>query len=245
MLLYAILATLAVSLVSLVGIITLSASSEKLKKISFYLVGLAAGTMIGDVFIHLLPEAVELAGEKIWKWIIIGIALFFILEKIIHWRHCHILTSSEHPHPLGTMNLVGDIFHNFFDGLLIGGSFLISIPVGLATTLAVLLHEIPQEIGDFGVLLHAGYSKTKALTFNFLSALTSVIGAIAIFFIGEKIEQLNQIIMPLTAGAFLYIAMADLLPELHRETKLKKSLLQLTLLGSGLLIMYLLKIYFA
>ena len=168
MIIYAIAATIAVSLVSLVSVITLSLSESTTKKLSFLLVSVSAGTLIGDVFIHLLPEASKTSNETFWLWVIGGIGIFFVLEKIIHWRHCHVPTSKDHPHPVGTMNLVGDGFHNFLDGALIAGSFIVSVPLGITTTIAVLLHELPQEIGDFGVLIHAGYTKARAIFWNFI-----------------------------------------------------------------------------
>ena len=244
MLIYAILATIIVSLISFIGVFSLSSSEKNLKKISFFLVSLAAGTMIGDVFIHLLPEA---ATNEInpWPWVIVGIGLFFILEKFIQWRHCHFPTSDNHPHPVGIMNLIGDVFHNFFDGLLITASFIVSFELGLATTLAVIMHEIPQEIGDFGVLVHAGFSRKKALFFNFLSGLAGVLGCLVLFSLGDKANSLSDILVPITAGGFIYIAMSDLLPELHKETRPRWSIVQLLLLAIGIGLTYLLKIYFA
>jgi len=245
MLLYSILATIIVSLISFVGLFSISSSEEGFKKIAFFLVSLAAGTMIGDVFIHLLPEAATNQGQSIWIWVIVGIGLFFVLEKVVHWRHCHLPTTEKHPHPVGVMNLVGDGFHNFFDGLLIAGSFVVSFQLGIATTIAVIFHEIPQEIGDFGVLIHAGFTKKRALLFNFLSALAAVLGCIVLFSLGRNTENLSNILVPITAGGFIYIAMSDLLPELHKETRWLWSIGQLLILTFGIGIMYLLKIYFS
>lgn len=239
---YALAATIIVSLVSLIGVITISLSSSTIKSLSFLLVSLAAGTLIGDVFIHLLPEVANANNQGLWLWIVFGIGLFFILEKIIHWRHCHVQTSKDHPHPVGTMNLIGDGFHNFLDGILITGSFMVNVELGIATTLAVIFHEIPQEIGDFGVLIHAGYSKLKAIGWNFVSALFAIVGALITWIIGSKIESLNEIFIPITAGGFIYIAISDLLPEMRKETAWKKSLGQLIIMSFGIFIMYWLKI---
>lgn len=244
MIIYAIAATIAVSLVSLISVITLSLSESTTKKLSFLLVSVSAGTLIGDVFIHLLPEAAKTSSEAFWLWVIGGIGIFFVLEKIIHWRHCHVLTSKDHPHPVGTMNLVGDGFHNFLDGALIAGSFIVSIPLGITTTIAVLVHELPQEIGDFGVLIHAGYTKARAIFWNFISALTAVLGAVAIFAFGDITPSIGEIFVPITAGGFIYIAVSDLLPELRKETRWQHSLLQLVLLSAGVAIMYILKLSF-
>ncbi len=244
-------AVILVSVISFIGVGFLAFSNKILQKITMFLVSLSAGTLLGNSFFHLLPEAVHEAenhGEEglgIWLYLIIGIIAFFILEKIIHWRHCHVPTCKEHPHHLGKMNLIGDFFHNFFDGIIIAGAFLVNIPLGIATLIAVVAHEIPQEIADFGVLIYAGYSKKKALLLNFLSALSAVLGAALAIVIGSKIEHFGGFIIPFTAGGFIYIATADLIPELKKETAWKKSLVQLLAILFGLLIMFLLKIYFA
>ena len=231
-----------VSLISLVGIFTLLIKEDKIKKILLFLVSFSAGALFGGAFIHLLPEAVEEYGfsVKISVYLILGILIFFILEKFIHWRHCHIPTSKKHPHPVAFMNVIGDGLHNLIDGLVIGGSYMAGFSVGFATTIAVILHEVPQEIGDFGVLLHAGLSKTKALLFNFLSALTAVIGAIISLLIGAKIEGYSLILLPLTAGGFIYIAGSDLIPELHKENIPSKSFIQFIFIILGILVMLLL-----
>jgi zinc and cadmium transporter len=232
-----------VSLISLIGVFSISIDKKRLGKMLLFLVSFAAGALLGDAFLHLLPESVE-AGLKLNAsvFILVGILAFFILEKIICWRHCHIPTSEKHPHPVGMMNLVGDGFHNIMDGMIIGGSYLVSIPLGVSTTIAVILHEIPQEIGDFGILVHAGYSIRKALIFNFLSALTAVAGAMLTLIIGLKTQSVSTFLVPFTIGSFVYIATADLIPELKKETALKKSLLQLLfiLLGAGVMALLLL-----
>lgn len=228
-----------VSLISFVGLFTFLLRDEALEKTLLFLVSFSAGALFGDAFIHLLPEAAAESGFTlgISLSLLSGIAVFFILEKFIHWRHCHIPTSEHHPHPVAFMNLVGDGMHNFIDGLVIGASYMASIPVGIATTLAVILHEIPQEIGDFGVLLHAGYSKKKALFFNFLSALTAVFGVLAAIFIGEYIKGITSFLIPFAAGGFIYIAGSDLIPELHKETEPRKSLVQLIAFAAGIAVM--------
>ncbi|MBT4352628.1 ZIP family metal transporter [archaeon] len=241
---YTLASVLIISLISFIGVFTLTFKKNKLRKILLFLISFSTGALLGGAFIHLLPEMIEDTGFTIVSSISIlsGILLFFILEKIIHWRHCHIPTSHEHPHPLGIMNLVGDGLHNFIDGMIIAGSFLIDIQTGIATTIAVALHEIPQEIGDLGVLLHSGMSRAKALFFNFLSALTSVIGAIFVLIIGSKYESVIHFITPFTIGGFIYIAASDLIPELHKETEVKKSLMQLfgIVLGIGVMMSMLL-----
>jgi zinc and cadmium transporter len=238
--LYSIGSVFLVSLIAFVGILTLSLKKETLKKIVLYLVSFSAGALFGGAFIHLLPEAAEEFGFGPTMSISLlgGILIFFILEKFIHWRHCHIPTSKEHPHPFAYMNLVGDGVHNFIDGLVIGGAYLLSIPVGIATTVAVVLHEIPQEIGDFGVLIHGGFEVKKALLMNFLTALTAVVGVITALIISGYIENIAMYLIPFTAGGFIYIAGSDLIPELHKEVKPKKSAIQLVflLLGIGIML---------
>lgn len=234
-----------VSAISLVGVFFLSLSQTVLKKLVFFLVSLSAGALIGDVFIHLLPEiTASNSGLGIWFMLMGGLLSFFVLEKIIHWRHCHVPTSQEHPHHLGLMNLVGDSFHNFFDGLIIAGSFLVSWPLGLATFIAVIAHEIPQEIGNFGVLIYAGYSRWRALWLNFLTALSAILGAIVALVFNSRLFDFSDFILAFTAGGFIYVATADLIPELNKETRPTKSLLQLLLIVLGIFIMWLLKILF-
>lgn len=226
------------SLVSLVGILSISMDPERLKRMLLFLVSFAAGALLGGAFLHLLPESAEHGlRTKVSVFILVGIFGFFILEKIIHWRHCHIPTSEDHPHPMGIMNLVGDGLHNLLDGTIIAGSYLVDLRLGVSTTIAVILHEIPQEIGDFGILVHAGYSIRKALMFNFLSALAAALGAVVTLGIGLRIESASTYLVPFTLGAFVYIATADLIPELKKELALKKSLLQLLfiLLGAGVM----------
>jgi len=238
--LYVFGSVLIISLASFIGVLSLTFSREKLAKITLFLVSLSAGTLLGGSFLHLMPEAIEEYGasNKLWLWLLAGIIAFFILEKLICWRHCHIPTSENHPHPLGLMNLIGDFFHNFIDGMIIAGSFMVNIELGIATSIAIIAHEIPQEIGDFGVLIHAGYTRRKALLLNFLIALSAVLGAAAVLLIGSKIDNLTAYILPFTAGGFIYIATADLIPELKKDTRPGKSFLQLIsiLIGIGIML---------
>jgi zinc and cadmium transporter len=235
-----ILSVILVSLISFIGIFTLSIKIKKLNKLLLYLVSFAAGALLGDTFIHLLPEIVEKTGFtlNISLYILLGIGIFFVLEKFIHWEHCHgHITEKNHVHPFAYMNLVGDGFHNLLDGIIIAASYIISIPVGIATTIAVVLHEIPQEIGDFAILLHGGFSKTKALFLNFATALASIIGALITFALAGTVENIELILIPIAAGSFIYIAGSDLIPELHKTTNIKKSLLQLIALILGVAVM--------
>ncbi len=238
---YSLGSVLFVSLTSLIGILTLSLNMKTMQRILIYLISLSAGTLIGDAFIHLLPEIIEDVGFNIYisLFAILGIIGSFAVEKIIHWRHCHHPTTEEHPHPFAWMNIFGDTVHNFIDGMVIGGAYLVSIPVGIATTIAVILHEIPQEIGDFGVLIHGGFSKAKALFLNFIITGFAILGMVFALVFGSRIENFNQFVIPFAAGSFIYIAAADLIPELHKEVKMSKSILQLLwfVIGVALMVM--------
>ncbi|MBM3232330.1 ZIP family metal transporter [Candidatus Pacearchaeota archaeon] len=236
---YTLISVLAVSLISLIGIVTLSINTKRLHKILIYLVSLAAGALLGDVFLHLIPELIEEGSFTIQTSLLIlgGVLIFFSIEKIVHWQHCHIPQNGRHSHPFVVTNLVGDGVHNFVDGLIIGASYLVNIPVGIATTIAVILHEIPQEIGDFGILLHGGFSKSKALLFNFLSALAAVAGGLIAVLASGIISQLSNYLIPLAIGGFIYIAGSDLIPELHKNFTTKKSIFQIISLILGISVM--------
>lgn len=232
-----------VSLVSFVGIISLYLKKNTEKVYLLILVGFSAGTLFGDSLLHLLPEVVQEKGftPEVSLFVLLGIIVFFVLEKFIHWNHCHGLPATEkhtgHNHHIATLNIAGDVLHNFLDGLLIAGSYLISIPVGIATTIAVIAHEVPQEFADFGILVYSGLSKGRALFLNFLSALTAVVGAIVGLTLGLRSEAFTFAIVPFTAGAFLYIAGSNLIPELQKEVSLKNSLFHIGALIVGIGIM--------
>ena len=239
--LYTFISLVVVSLISLVGVFTLSIKPERLKKLLLYMVSFAVGGLLGDAFLHLLPETFEKIGFTTTTSFLIlsGVVLFFILEKFLLWHHCHVPDSAEHKHPpVVALNLVGDFVHNMLDGTIIAASFLVSPQVGLTTSLAVIFHEIPQEIGDFAILLHSGLSVKKALKFNLLSALGAFIGAAITFAIGPQIENFSVYVLPLTAGGFLYIAGSDLIPELHKhDARLRSSFGQLICILAGIAVM--------
>jgi len=242
---YTLISVLAVSLISLIGLFTFPLKEQKLRSLLLYFVSFSAGGLFADAFIHLIPEAAESGGLelRVPVYILSGIITSFILEKLIQWRHCHIPTSEEHPHPFAYMNLFGDGVHNFIDGLVVAGSYIASFPVivgGLATTLAVVFHEIPQEIGDYGVLLHGGFSRNKALLFNFLTALTAILGALLALGLSAivPIENFKIFLLSFAAGEFIYIAGSDLVPELHKETQLSKSLLQFIAFVFGVVVIF-------
>jgi zinc and cadmium transporter len=235
--LYTILSVIIVSMISLIGITVLWINEEKLRKALIYLVAFSAGGLFGGAFLHLLPEMIDRGFKSYYGiCIICGIVTYFLFEKIICWRHCHILPSERHPHTLSSMILFGDALHNLIDGLVIGASYMADLNLGIATTFAVIFHEIPQEIGDFGSLLYGGFSKSKALLFNFFSALTAVLGALIVLII--KNDLLVNILIPVTIGGFIYIAGSDMVPELHKELNFKKSFLQLFSIIAGVVVMY-------
>ncbi|MEI6494864.1 MAG: ZIP family metal transporter [bacterium] len=243
---YSIVAVFVVSLVSLVGVFTLSVREDKLHKIIFFLVALSVGGLLGDVFIHILPEAFAGKDELLMPSlsVLAGMLIFFLLEKFLRWKHYHDISDEtcchdgeeKHEH-VGYLSLISDGLHNVIDGAIIGSSFLVGPGVGVATTLAVILHEVPQEIGDFAVMLHSGFSRAKALWFNFLSALTAFIGLGLALYLGKSSENFAELILPFAAGGFIYIAASDLIPELHKTLELRRSLLQVLaiLIGIGLM----------
>ena len=235
--LWILMSTFFISLISFVGIFTLALKEQLLQKIVLLLVSLSAGVLMGGAFLHLLPESAELSeGLDVFLFVLIGFILFFFIEKILHWRHCH--KGECQIHTFTYMNLIGDSIHNFIDGLIMATSFVISIPLGMTTTLAIALHEIPQEIGDFGVLLYGGFEKRKALILNFLTALTAIAGGIIGFFITTMVDNVKLFILPFAAGGFIYIAATDLIPEIRKETNLKKSMIYFGIFILGIIIMY-------
>jgi zinc and cadmium transporter len=239
-LMYIIVSVIVVSAVSLIGIFTFFVKNKNLDKILLYLVSFSVGALFGDVFIHLLPEAFrDSIKATTGLYVLAGIVFSFIMEKFIHWRHCH-APESKHHHRVAYMNLVGDAMHNFIDGLVIAGAYFVSIPVGIATTIAVLFHEIPHELGNFGVLIYSGFSKLKALLFNFLTALTALLGALLGVLLGNA-GTATTFLVPFAAGNLIYIAGTDLIPELHKTScddfKFSESLGQLLCILLGIAIM--------
>ncbi|MDO8497192.1 MAG: ZIP family metal transporter [bacterium] len=237
---YTLLSVTLVSLISFVGIFTLTLGDHKLKHSIIYLVSFSAGALFGDVFIHLLPQiAVNGISVQTSLFLLSGIVISFVLEKIIHWRHCHIPITKNHLHRFAYMNLFGDSVHNFIDGVIIAASFLVNIQVGIATTIAIVLHEIPQEMGDFGVLIHGGFTKKKALLYNFLTALTAIAGSLIALLLSNTMSHVTAFLVPFAAGSFLYIAGSDLIPELHKDEdmNLKKASLQILSFVLGIAVM--------
>ncbi|MBN2421748.1 ZIP family metal transporter [Candidatus Woesearchaeota archaeon] len=210
-------------------------------KIILSLVGFSAGALIGGAFLHLIPEIIEECDcTYIFLFVISGIMVFFILERILFWHHCHEGVCDVHTFTY--MNLIGDGIHNFIDGIVIATTFKLNINLGMITTLMIMAHELPQEIGDFAVLLHGGFSKSKALLFNFISAVTAIFGAVFGYFFSSTMENFSTFLLPFAAGGFIYIAMSDLIPELHKEQKLSKSMIHFMLFTIGIVFMLVIRL---
>ncbi|MEN6587337.1 MAG: ZIP family metal transporter [Sulfuricella sp.] len=183
------------------------------------LLSYATGTLLGAAFLGMLPKSLELAPPlAITCTVLAGLIAFFILEKLVIWRHCHDETCEEHSHQGGVLILVGDAFHNFVDGVVIAAAFLTSVPMGIAAALAVIAHEIPQELGDFAILLHGGFSKARAFAYNLLSSLATLPGVLLGWFWLAEVRQAIPYVLAVSAASFIYIAVADLVPGLHRHT---------------------------
>jgi zinc and cadmium transporter len=237
---YSLLSVTFVSLLSLLGVFTLGIKEKSLQKILMYFVSFSAGALFGDAFIHLIPETFK-KGANIHTslYFLSGIIISFLIEKIIYWNENHVssILGSKVKHFV-FMILFGDGVHNFIDGLAIGASFLISVPVGIATSLAVILHEIPHEIGDFAALLHGGLNRKQAIFYNFISGLTAILGTLFALILSRYVVGINSFLIPFAAANLIYIAGANLIPELHKETQLKKSVLQIFTFILGIAIMY-------
>lgn len=231
-----------VSLISLIGVFTLMIGVRRLDRIIPLLISLAVGALFGDALVHLLPESFENSKSPPLTslYVLMGIMVFFLLERYLHWHHEHHERSVNPVHPVAYVNIASDGIHNLLDGLVIGASYLVSIPMGIATTVAVALHEIPQEQGDFGILIHAGFTPKKALLMNFLSAIPALVGVIVSLLLGDRLGEYEAFMLPLTAGGFIYIAGSDLIPELHHEKGLLTSLAQFSMILFGIGLMYLL-----
>ncbi len=237
-LLYSLIFVLIVSLISLIGVFTIFFRSKTLHKVLSMSVAFAAGSMFAAAFLDLMPEAVANSKASPFPYVIVGIIVFLVMEKFLHWYHCH----KGEPckiHPYTTLNLVGDGVHNFVDGVIIMAAFMASTSLGIITSLSVIFHEIPQEIGDFSVLLKGGYTKKKALVWNFLIALTAFIGVFAAYFFLNFVQANTFYLIAFAAGGFIYIAGTDILPEMHKETDMKKSIYQILFFILGIVVIWL------
>ena len=250
--LYTILATLVISLTAFIGMFTLSFNENTLHKILTILVAYSAGTILGAALFDLLPEAVELVDEHlVFPIVAAGFVFFLFLERSIYWYHGH-----GHVHEFrhgeekqltkgfAYLNLVGDFVHNFIDGMIIAAGFINGFVVGLSTAIAVLFHELPQEMGDYGILVYAGFDKRRALTLNLFAAMSVVLGGVfGSLFIGT-VENLSGWMIAFSAGAFLFLSASELIPEMHEEKDRGKAALQLAVLVLGMLTIYALGIVF-
>lgn len=230
-----------VALMSLSGAAVLWVREATLRVVVPLLVALAVGVLIGDAFLHLIPEATARLGSiTAGIYTMAGFVLFFAIEKGVRWQHRHEIRtpSSGAIQPMARMNLIGDALHNFMDGILIAGSFAVDPVLGWATTAAIVIHEIPQELGDTGALLCGGYPPRRAVLLNLLCALATIPGVILTLLVGEVVEDLEMYLLPIAAGGFIYIAASDFLPALHRGEPLRTSAAQVCLVSLGMLAMY-------
>jgi zinc and cadmium transporter len=235
-------ATFLVSLIAFVGVTTLVLKKELLEKALLVLVALSAGALLGGAFLHLLPEAIAERGSEtaIFLCLLLGFSVFFVLEQFLHWRHQH--TATPGVKPFSYLILASDGIHNFIDGLIIAASFVAGLPLGVATTLAVSLHEIPQELGDFAVLVYGGLGTGRALFFNFLSALTAMAGGLIGYLASSAIGNSVTYLLPFAAGNFIYIAAADLIPEIKHHVSFRRSISHFLVFVLGITIMLLVKL---
>lgn len=234
-LLFTIIANGLLSIGSYILLSLVPLSDKHVGKVILFLMSLSGGVLLGTAFIHLLPEAAQyLAPDVLFPTVLVSFLLFYVIEKLIHWRHCHDMECRIHT--FGYMNLVGDAVHNIIDGIIIGATFVQSIPLGITSAVTILLHELPKEVSDFGVLLYAGFTRKKALFFNFLVGLGAVVGGVIGYFLAENVRWFVGYLLPFAAGGFLYIAASDLIPEMRKETARKKSALSfgVLLLGVGI-----------
>jgi zinc and cadmium transporter len=205
-----------------------------------WLISYAVGTLLGASLLHLLPEALGLiAPTAALGALLTGILTFFALEKLVIWRHCHVEGACATHSNTATLVIVGDAFHTFVDGAIIGAAVLTSVPLGISTTIAAAAHEIPQEVGDFAVLLNAGYSRRRAVVLNLLSGAAGVVGALVVFLVMGPIPRLLPYFIAFSAGGFLYVAMSDLIPDLHRNARDPNPIRQTVLIAAGIITMLL------
>jgi len=231
--------TVLISLIAWIGVLTLFLREELLDRVLLVLVALAAGGLIGGAFIHLLPRAIEAYGPAdtlpLFLYLLVGFCLFYVLEQFIPWHHHHATTHTHEP--VTYLVLVSDTIHNFIDGLVVAGAFLLGVDVGLVTAAAIALHEIPQEIGDFGVLVYGGFGRTRALVLNYLTQVTVVLGGLAGIILGGAVEGAPVVLLPFAAGNFIYIASSDLIPEIKEEEDVLKAAIYFVVFLVGILLM--------
>lgn len=237
---YILIFTFIGSILSLIGGIALLYKENLTKKFSHFVASFAAGALLGTAFFDLLPEANEEGTNiNIFYWALVGILIFFLLERFIHWFHHHQREHHDEPvKPTIPLIIFGDTVHNFIDGVVIAATFLVSIPLGIITAFSVAAHEIPQEIGDFGILLNKGMKRNRVLLVNILSASVALAGALITFSIGDSVEAILPILLAITAGFFIYIAASDLIPEIHQHNAKGLAFYETVLLFSGVLVVW-------
>ncbi len=233
-----------VSLLSLLGALFFILKKETFEKLISFTLALSSGVLLGSVFLDLLPESVENLGSQAFVLTLVGFVLFFMLEKLLSWHHHiegdHVSVGQKDSQekPFAYLTLIGDGIHNFVDGVLIGAAYIVSIPLGVTTTLAVIAHEVPHELADFTILLFGGFSRKKALFYNFLSALTAVAGTALVVVVARDAAEMTMYLIPVAAGNFLYIAASDLIPALHTKHGLRVSMVHVVLLVIGIFFVY-------
>ncbi len=233
---YALISVIGVSLLSLLGAVLISIQRKTLEQIITYTLAFSSGVLLGSTFFELLPEGVVLLPDGVFFWTLTGFISFFCLEKIIQWHH-HVEGRHDHEEkPLAYLTLIGDGIHNFTDGAVIAASYLISLPLGVTTTIAIIAHEVPHELSDFLILIHGGFSNKRALLFNFLSATTAIVGTLLVLLVSAQFSDLEKYLVPFAAGNFLYIAASDLIPELLTKRHGKTSVIQVITLIVGITI---------
>lgn len=232
---WALASVVLVSMISLLGVMFISMKRKLLEGVITYSLAFSSGVLLGSAFLQLLPESVELLGSQAFPLVLAGLVTFFCLEKIIHWHH-HV-EGDEHEDdskPVAYLTLIGDAIHNFADGAVIGAAYIVSIPLGVTATLAVIAHEIPHELSDFLILIHGGLSNSRALKYNFLSATTAIAGTLLVLFMSAQSESIERYLVPFATGNFIYIAASDLIPELLKKRKGYSSIVQVLLLLAGI-----------
>jgi len=234
---------LAMSALALVGAATLAMRPESLRRILLPLVAFAAGSLLGGAVFHMIPAAVDELGNRtaVWAWLLAGFVLFFVLEQFLHWHHCH-GSISDHKEPVTYLILVADGLHNLIGGLSVGAAFVVDVRLGATAWLAAAAHEVPQEMGDFGILVKGGWSRSRALTFNLLSALPFPLGGVLAWAFAEDLEV--AVLIPFAAGNFVYIAAADLIPEVKKSDHLRTAALHLASFALGIALLFLLRVVF-
>lgn len=240
---WTILSVVFVSLMSLLGAVLITWNRNILGKLIAYSLAFSSGVLLSSAFLELLPESIALSQNSAFPLVLAGMVTFFCLEKLINWHHHIEGDHHDHDRPVAYLTLIGDAIHNFVDGAVIAAAYVVSIPLGVTTTLAVIAHEVPHELSDFLILIHGGFSNKKALKYNFLSATAAVFGAIVVLGLASQAESIERYLVPFAAGNFIYIASSDLIPELLKKRQGASSLLQVLLLLGGIALIPLIAYY--